>query len=178
MARSTAPYCLGMWRDAKCTLCAVMTLSATHKPAQHCLQHPRPFLCRAWRWPCWAVSPRVALPSQPWHCQRHRTAWAFEEAPHAALLKFLPSRLLRRSRSATSPKQPRPWCVLVAPMMAARPGAHQPGLIRHQAARSLSQAVILTGRSFYGQMLPADSGRLCVFLDTQDSANGCGLVAA
>ena len=99
MACSTVPYCLGVWRDARCTPCAVTTLSATRKPAQHCLQHPRPFLCRAWRW---AVSPRVALPSRPWHGQRRRTAWACEEARYAALLKFLPSGLLRRSRSATS----------------------------------------------------------------------------
>ena len=45
--------------------------------------------------------PRVALPPRPWHCQRRRTAWACEGAPCAALLKFLPSGLLRRSRSAT-----------------------------------------------------------------------------
>ena len=63
MACSTAPYCLGVWRDAKCTSCAVTTLSATRRPAQHGLQHPRPFLHRAWRW---AVSPRVALPPRPW----------------------------------------------------------------------------------------------------------------
>ena len=46
--------------------------------------------------------PRVALPPRPWHCQRRRTAWACEGAPCAALLKFLPSGLLRRSRSATA----------------------------------------------------------------------------
>ena len=98
MACSTAPNCLGVWRDAECTPCALATLSATRKPAQHCLRHPRPFLCRAWRW---AVSPRVALPSRPWDDYRHQTAWTCQRAANAALLQFLPAGLLRRSRCAT-----------------------------------------------------------------------------
>ena len=68
-------------------------------PAQHCLQHPRHILYRAWRE---AVSPRVALPWRPWHGERRWAAWACGGAPNAALLQFLPSGLLRRSRSATS----------------------------------------------------------------------------
>ena len=46
--------------------------------------------------------PRVALPSRPRHYQRCRTAWTCEGASYAALLKFLPSGLSQRSRSATS----------------------------------------------------------------------------
>ena len=99
MACSTVPYCLGVWRDARCTPCAVTTPSATRKPAQHCLQHPRPFLYRAWRW---AASPRVALPPRPWDGQRHQAAWSCLRAPSAACLQFLPSSSLRQLRTATS----------------------------------------------------------------------------
>ena len=107
MACSTAPYCLGVWTDARCTPCAVTTLSATPKPAQHCLQHPRPFFYRA-AW-CWAVSPGVALPWRPWHGERHWAAWACAAASNAALLQFLLSGLLPLSRSTTSK-------IVVAPM--------------------------------------------------------------
>ena len=98
MACSTVPYCLGVWRDARCTPCAVRTLSATRKPAQHCMQHPRPVCIRPWRE---ASSPKVALPPRPWDDQRRRTVWECTGAPCPALLKFLPSGLLRRSRCAT-----------------------------------------------------------------------------
>ena len=110
MACSTAPYCLGVWRDARCTLCAVTTLSATPKPTKYCLQHPIPLCILPWRE---AVSPRVALPWRLWHGERRWTAWACEGAPNAALLQFLPSGLLRRSRPATS-------TTVVAPMARGR----------------------------------------------------------
>ncbi len=64
-----------------------------------CITRGPSCLCRAWRW---AVSPRVALPPRPWYGQRRRTASTCQQAHYATLLQFLPSGLLRRSRSAPS----------------------------------------------------------------------------
>ena len=99
MACSTAPYCVGVWREVNRTPCAVTTLYATRTLAQHCPHHPRPLCILPWRE---AVSPRVALPWRPWHGERRWTAWTCREAPNAALLQFVPSGLLPLSRSTTS----------------------------------------------------------------------------
>ena len=124
-----------MWRDANCTPCAVPTLSATRKPAQRCLQHPRPFLYRA---SGWAVSPRVALPPHPWHGQRRRSASACAWAPHAALLKFLTPGLLRRSRSATSKTVVAPMARAGLSPRVALPSGPWP-VLRHRTARARGQ---------------------------------------
>ena len=134
MACSTKPYCLGVWTDARCTPCAVTTLSATPKPAQHCLQRPRPILYRARRW---AVSPRVALPWRQRSGQRRHTAWACEGAPNAARLQFLLSGLLPLSRSTTSKTVVAPisWAAGLSPWVAL-PSSPSPAQRRRTAEAS------------------------------------------